>query len=352
MRVTLRDIAERCGVSKSLVSRIINSDPSLRVSARTRARVLEEVNQSGYIQNMNAVALAHQLHKKEEIRPRIGYLSYSTSLHSGIGHPYFSSIVRGIEEQANRQGCELALTMTVHDFRHNLAELEQRFSGENRLDGILLMGAIDDSRTLRSIKRVAKYIVSVESQFEKSVDYVGVDIHQSMRLVLDHMLSLGYEQFGLVCSDAVVKAPLYAYCVQVLREHGLRFAPEWVLDGGYSVEQADQEVTRQLERSMPPRAIVCWNDEMAIGCIKALQNRGYRVPEDVAVTGHDDIAIAAYVDVPLTTVHIYKEDIGRLAVKILADRIETRRKNSVLLEIPGKLVKRDSCGCRLVSREP
>ena len=83
---------------------------------------------------------------------------------------------------------------------------------------------------------------------------------------------------------------------------------------------------------------------MAIGCIKALKEGGWRIPEDVAVTGHDDISLAAYVDVPLTTVHIYKKEMGRLAVKILLDRIETGRKNVVLLEIPGKLIKRDSCG--------
>lgn len=105
-----------------------------------------------------------------------------------------------------------------------------------------------------------------------------------------------------------------------------------------------QIVAETLKSTKPPRAIMCHNDEMAIGCMRALLEAGYRIPEDVAIVGHDDIDMAGFTQVPLTTVRIYKEDIGRLAVTVLLDRIRNERKVPVHLEIPGKLIIRQSCG--------
>lgn len=119
-----------------------------------------------------------------------------------------------------------------------------------------------------------------------------------------------------------------------------------MLDAGYTMEKAYELTKRNLEERSPPEAIFAANDEMAIGCMRAFIERGYRIPQDVAVMGHDDISMAAFAGVPLSTVRIHKEEIGRMAVKILIDRVKTKRKIPISVQFPPKLVVRDSCGSR------
>ena len=338
MKVTMKDVAERCGVSKSLVSRILNGDPTLRTTSATRQRVLNTVEEVGYVKNVNAQALSIARLPEAPELPRIGYVTFTSLNH--LGHPYFSHIIDGITEEVARRHVQLPFRMSITEFRSQIPSVLRQYQ-DHPLDGLILLGVVDDSKLSRAIRQVARHVVSMDGQFDKNSDYVGVDSSRSILLGLEHLLGLGYTDIGLLCGVNDGRLPA---CERYLKEHGLTVNADWIINGEYSVDIARERVDAALRSHRPPRAIVACNDEMAIGCIKALKERGWRIPEDVAVTGHDDISLAAYVDVPLTTVHIYKKEMGRLAVKILLDRIETGRKNAVLLEIPGKLIKRDSCG--------
>lgn len=338
MKVTMKEIADRCGVSKSLVSRILNGDPTLRTTPATRERVLTIVEEAGYVKNLNARALSIARLPEVLDQPRVGYVTFSSRNH--LGHPYFSHIIDGIIEEAARCHAQLPFRMSVTEFRGQLSTVLQQYQAQP-LDGLILLGAVDDGKLSRAIRQIARHVVSMDGQFDKNSDYVGVDSSRSILLGLEHLLGLGYTDIGVLCGSNDGRL---AACESCLRQHGLAINANWVINGEYSVDVAREKVAQALKLYRPPRAIVACNDEMAIGCIKALKESGWRIPKDVAVTGHDDISLAAYVDVPLTTVHIYKKEMGRLAVKILLDRIETGRKNVVLLEIPGKLIKRDSCG--------
>lgn len=341
MKVTMKTIAERCGVSKTLVSRILSEDPTLRVTPETRQKVIEAVEELHYQRNVNAQLLSSSRVPKGLKQYRIGYLSFTSRKHTG--HPYFSHIIDGIIEEATRCHMQILLGIGMDEARFQVQSLQKTYES-NPLDGLILLGRVDDAALYRTIQNISRYVVSMDGQFDKNSDYVGTDSSKSILLALEHFQKLGYTEYGLLYGN---KDRRREACESWLAQRGLTLRPEWEINGEFTLDIAYYQTCEVLRSHKPPRAIVACNDEMAIGAIRALQNAGYRVPEDVAVIGHDDISLAAYVDVPLTTIHVYKKELGRLAVKILLDRLETRRTPPVTLEVSSKLVKRESCGYRL-----
>jgi hypothetical protein len=174
---------------------------------------------------------------------------------------------------------------------------------EDPLDGIILLGRLDDVLLRRVVGRIAKYVVCMDRYYDSKADYVGTDASKSILLAVEHLYKIGYREYGLLYGGDDLRR---GACLQWLEEHELSVMPEWQINGEFTLSVAQNRVAEVLAEHKPPEAIIAANDEMAIGCIRALQQAGYRIPEDVAVTGHDDILLAAYVEVPLTTVHIYK----------------------------------------------
>ena len=341
MKVTMQMVADRCGVSKAVVSRILNEDPTLRVKPSTRKMVIEMAEQLDYHRNINAQMLSMS-RKQENMKPvRIGYLTFSSQKHTG--HPYFSRIIDGINAEATQCNAEILIGMGMDEARKQSEDLLKTFA-DNPLDGMIVLGRLEDSAMRRMIGRIAKNVVCMDKNYDKKSDYVGTDASKSILLALEHLHKMGHTEFGLLYGgdDARREA-----CLKWLENHELSIPPEWQIDGEFTLSVAQSRVEDALKEHKPPTAIIACNDEMAIGCIRALQQAGYRVPADVAVTGHDDIMLAAYVDVPLTTVHIYKKELGRLATKVLLDRVQCRRKTPISVEVACKLVRRDSCGYNL-----
>ena len=345
MKITIQDVADRCGVSKSLVSRILNEDPTLRVTPATRKKVVEMAEQLNYQRNINAQALSMSRKEANIKQLRIGYLSFSSRKH--LGHPFFSRIIEGIIDEAARSNASILIGMGM-DEAHEQAENLLMEYADDPLDGIILLGHLEDKKLKRVVDRIAKCVVCMSKGYSRKSDYVGTDASQSILLALEHLYKLGYKDYGLLYGGDDIRRET---CIKWLENHQLSVLPEWQIDGEFTLSVAQERVAATLQKYKPPRAIVASNDEMAIGCIHALQHAGYSVPEDVAVTGHDDILIAAYVEVPLTTVHVYKKELGRLATRTLLDRIQTGRKVTVELEVSSKLVRRDSCGYKLKDKE-
>jgi DNA-binding LacI/PurR family transcriptional regulator len=341
MKVTMKDIAETCGVSKSLVSRIVNNDRSLRVPNKTRKRIVDEIERTGYVRNVNACALSYMKNATPSANRKIGYVTFTSK--TTDGHPYFSHVLEGIVDALSKTNCRLALSVSINELNSQMESICEQFQGENQLDGIILLGNIEIASLHNTIKKIARYVISMDGTFDNKSDFVGVNLNESIQLAIDYVIKLGYTDVGLLCASKA-HAERLQRCHFAMSQHKLAFNENWVLDGGYTYQTAYQIVKKQLESHNPPRCIVAWNDEMALGGIKALTESGYRVPEDVAMTGHDDIPIAAYADVPLTTVHLYKEELGSLAVEILLQRIENNRKFPIKVEVPSYLVKRTSCG--------
>ena len=338
MKVTMQMVADRCGVSKALVSRILNEDPTLRVTPATRNKVVEMAEQMNYQRNINAQALSMSREQTPTKQVRIGYLSFSSQKHTG--HPYFSRIIEGINDEAARSNVTVEFGMGMDEAQKQIDTLLKNYADEP-LDGIVLLGGLEEKKLRRVVGQIAHYVVCMEKGFDKKADYVGTDASKSILLAVEHLHKLGYTEYGLLYGGDDVRRET---CLKWWEDHQISVSPQWQIDGEFTQSVAHDRIAEMLKYHKPPKAIVACNDEMAIGCIRALQQAGYSVPEDVAVTGHDDILLAAYVEVPLTTVHIYKKEMGRLATRILLDRIKNRRQPKIEVEIACKLIRRDSCG--------
>ncbi len=332
MKTTIKDIALACGVSIALVSRIINKDETLRCKPETKERVLKEIERTAYIPDYHAKHLAnHTLKAKKDIR--IGYLTYKGA--EMKMNAYFDKIIEGITAilaAAEYQVFRFYVDETLHLYQRKMPLCEKK------LDGLILFGHVPDDM-MEYLCGQAKYISSVYGSEMSDVDFVGCDVLTSMNVMMDYVKSLGYHEIGLVVGgDKERDKRLLDY----ISEIDLKVNEEYYFCGKNASKCAYEEIKQRLKKSQPPKIVCCMNDEMAIGVMNALTEEGYRVPEDVSVTGHDDILKSNYSQVPLTTVRIQKEEIGRLVTDLLLERINYKRKFAVKVFVPCELVVRKS----------
>lgn len=336
MQTTLKNVADKCGVSKSLVSRILNKDETVRCSLEKKELVIKTAESMQYCPNIHAQLLATKTVKSSNEKYNIGCISYE-SLHFK-GHPYFNRIIEGIEKEIKLSGCNSVLNIDISTAYKCYRNHENLY--EKPLDGIILLGEIEDAKLFQYITMQAKFIVSISSQIEDSViDFVGCDLNDTLMLMINQIKQYGYEEMGLIYG---VKDSRQRQTIFKIKEIGMNISENFLLEGKFDTESTYNLMCETLKNHVPPKVICCFNDEMAIGCIRALTENNYKVPQDVSVTGHDDIIRATYFDVPLSTVKIYKEEIGRLAVTILNERITGKRKYGIKVIIPGKLIIRKS----------
>jgi DNA-binding LacI/PurR family transcriptional regulator len=336
MAVKITDIAKNCGVSTGLVSRIINGDITVRCNTLIKKKVLDEVEKLGYIPNIHAKSLSTMTVDNNNKQYRIGYISYNSTCFKG--HPYFDKIIEGVVSEIKSSGYELTIgtymTEAYQLFKQNKPLCE------GILDGLILFGEITDNRFFEYLLKQAKYVTTICNLIiNDNIDFVGCDLSDTIKIILEHIKNNGYNEIGLICGNEDYRKSMTLLAAESI---GLKINTNFLLIGKYDSNSTYEVVNSNLKENKPPKVICCLNDEMAIGCIKALQNNGYKVPQDVSVTGHDDIMRANYCEVPLTTVRIYKEEIGKLAVAILEERLTSKRKFGIKVIIPGKLVKRDS----------
>lgn len=332
MKKTMKEIAEVCHVSTSLVSRIINKDPTLKCRQETIDRVIKEVEKNDYIPNQNARALA----KSSMIARRkitIGYVSYKGA--DNQMNAFFDSVVEGVISILNEAKCEVKgyYVDEIHEKYINKQQLS-----DNRLDGIIIFGTLDNG-LIEYLQGQCKYMSSIYGEFSPNYDFVGTDINVSLNPMLDLIKNYGYNDIGFVTGSDTTRNE---YIKEYAQSLNLHINQTFTFNGLNITSESYKKMNELLKTNKPPKCICCMNDEMAIGVINALLDNNYSVPNDVSVTGHDDIMKASYCKVPITTIRIFKEEIGRLITDLLLERIYYGRKFPVKVLVPCEIVIRDS----------
>lgn len=342
LKKTMKDIAEACGVSVALVSRVINNDETLRIRPETREKILNEVEAQRFIPDHHARTLASSSTQGKR-NVRIGYVSYKST--ERIANPYFDKIIEGIKTLLTQQDC-LVCTYYVDDVVR--CQRQKRSLSDKRLDGLILFGAMPPN-LIDYFAEQANYLSSVYGAEIPDADFVGSNMLETMNLAVDYALRLGYRRAGVIFgNDQEREAALRRYAQKV----GLEIDEKFSFDAGNDYATAYEMVRGKVRACRPPHILLCMNDEMALGAIDALLDENYAVPEDVSVIGHDDIPRASYSRVPLTTVRIFKEEIGRLVSDLLLERIRYKRKFPVKLCVPCELIVRKSTKKRKKNEDP
>ncbi len=313
MAVTIKDIARVAGVSHTTVSRALHDHPAL--SNETTRRIKELAEAMGYMPSATARGL------KTRRSRALGVIV------SHIDDPFWSEVLQGIDDVLHPAGYSLFVSATHRDHQREKEVVEEMV--KRGVDGVILCAPqfSDDQASLLKSYGMPTAVVNNEGAIESEY-MIFNDDYYGIRLVTRHLIEMGHRRIAFLGSEVGGRTT-------VERERGFR---DVMGEAGLTVEQslvhAAPEGTPEggacgarylLELPEMPSAIVCYNDNMAVGVYGALYQAGLRIPADVSVTGYDDITIARYLIPPLTTLHQQKYSMGAGAAKMLLGLLERRQ---------------------------
>jgi LacI family transcriptional regulator len=339
MAVTIRDVARVAGYSVATVSRVLNA--SGPVADETRRRVREAATSLRFSPNVAARSLStSRTHTIGVLLP---------DLHG----EFFSEVIRGIDQAAQRQGYHVLVSSS-----HNApAEISAALGAmRGRVDGVAIMSPVIDGTTLATELPPSLPLVLLNcAGGQEDVDSLGIDNHGGAYAMTRHLVALGRQRIAFIRGprgNGDAEARLSGYR-DALRDAGAESRGEWVYDGDFRKGAGLAAVERLLATSPRPDALFASNDAMAIAAMSALRGAGLRVPEDVAVTGFDDIPVARFMNPSLTTVRVDIAGLGARAVRTLIHAVGHKNAHARVREtLATTLVVRASCGAGVVGAGP
>lgn len=331
----IREVARLAGVSVATVSRTLK-DPRL-VLPTTRERVLKAVEDSGYRPNM----LARNFSSGKSYAVMV--------LVPNVANPFFSKVIRGIEQAAQDKNYSVLLGDT-----QGKPEREHFYAGmalTNQADGLIQLGSRYPFAEKDAALAASVPIVNACERIADDDSYpvVELDNRSAASTVARHLVDLGHRRIGVITGPVdspIVRDRLAGFC-EVLRQSNLEFDEAQMANGEFTMSSGVSGAEALLSSPQPPSAIFCMNDEMAIGAIHYIKKIGLRVPEDISVVGFDNIEFACFTDPPLTTIKQPAEELGRRAMDTLLHIISGSRPEVNRTTLSFDLVVRESSGpCR------
>ena len=331
----ITEVARRAGVSTATVSRVL-SQPSL-VSPATRRRVLQAVQHLDYAPNAAAKNLRTL---------RTGNLLVTVP---DISNPFFSLILQGIEDAAQREGYRVLVGDTQHDQvrEEGYALMLKR----KEADGLIFLGhrlpkpAADLVRAMAP--RCAPVVNGCEFNPRLGIPSVHIDNATAASEAMDHLYRLRHRRIGIVTGPLVSPLSRDRLAGVVARAKQQRAERDAVImHGDFSIESGAVAAERLLGGRTPPTAIFCFNDEMAMGVLQTARRRQVRVPDELSVVGFDDIRFARCTEPPLTTVAQPMRAIGEGTVHLLLQILDGTGEVPASITLPHTLTIRASTAPR------
>ncbi len=334
----LEDVAKAAGVSRSTVSRVMNNEGY--VSAATRARVLEAVEQLHYIPNHAARTLVTQ---RSNV---IGVVMPSANVFFG-DNSYFPMLLQGIAEAANPR--DISMILWLGQANEDPEHFSQRITRNRLCDGLIIASiGYDDPLIPRLVDNVP-YFVMVERpvQFHDRISYVTCDNVKGGQMATEHLIRNGRKRIAHITGRldlADGQDRLVGYRT-ALERAGMAYDPDLVVEGQFSYESGYYAMKNLLAQNFD--AVFIPSDTAARGAIRALEEAKLRIPDDVAIVGFDDLEDAARTNPALTTIRQPVQQKGAAALTLLLDLIDGKVENPYQVILPLQLVIRQSCGANL-----
>lgn len=323
--IRLKDIAEAAGVSTATVSRILRND---RTTSPNAARVMDAARRLNYVSG-----------------PRIsqgGTTQHSTlgMMIAGMEHgatqdDFFAQVVAGASAEAERRDLNLLISPVPEP------GTESGMVRRSKLDGLIVGGVPIADETLNELIESGLPLIWIGHYLQRSSSiYIAPDNVDGGRQVADHLLTLGHRDI------VVLSGPEYVHTFRD-RLHGardvLQGAARWSLVSHAQFdERAGYEMVQALLERGRPSALLALTDWIAIGALRAVRERGLRVPEDISITGYSDLAAVEHLDPPLTTVHVPQRQLGALAVRMMHLYLKQELTEPVGMIVPVELRVRRS----------
>jgi LacI family transcriptional regulator len=331
---TLRDVAQKAGVSVSTVSRALKDSES--ISTATRARIKRIAERLGYLPNQAAQML---IARKRAAHRDTALFSIIYESGAVLNDYYFSSLTKSLVDESSRDGFATAIYALVNTYDGVLdlsRLLHNRFTA-----GIVLLGNIED-RLLPMLARSCPNIVIVDKP-SALVSSVTNDNERGAYEAVSFLLASGARRVALIHGTAghYFTLPMQAGYRRALRDAGVPYDRSLCVEGEFHVASGRAAMRALLRGPRRPDAVFS-NDEMAVGAMRAIKEAGLSIPSDIAVFGFDNNVLSEIVEPRLSTVKVEYEYMARTAVRTLVQNVHKEKPVPVTITIPVELVLRES----------
>lgn len=339
---TIQDIAQAAGVSKSTVSLVLQG--SSRIKPDTADKVREAAQALGYVYNQGAAML------RGKRSTTIGMVI------NDLTNPFFVELLVAIERVLTQSGYTTLMAHTAESAETQTRVLQSM--REQNVAGLIMSAALGTADTLAAdIASWGIPLVLVMRPMDDNVDTVGVNNEYGFALATSHLIAQGHTRIAFVGNRKgyTVATQRIAGYMAAMREHGLPVSDEWLIDVELSPHGGREAVRSVFAMKPRPTAVVCYNDQVAIGVLHELDTMGKRAGKALAVAGCDNIVAAEHTNPPLTTLAAGANKLGMIASGILLDRLATPRLPGTPaiqhFEAPELIVRESSVGSCLQKRK-
>ena len=334
-KLTMDDVARAARVSKQTVSAVINNKSG--ISEKTRIRIRQIIARLDYQPNL----LAGSLRAQRSFT--VGVVIPS------ITNPFYPELVRGIEDEAQRQGYSVFLCNADGNPEKEIQYLH--LLRRHRIAGLVAATIRVHPAWTDALKSLAAegipvvYVPGTDRASDKVVS-IAVDDEEGFVKATSHLLDLGHKRIAMITPppDPDHPSARVAGFLRAHSERGKNVASELLMPGGWQVTDGQRAAGQLMALARPPTAIVAPNDMAAIGAITKLKELNRRVPEDVAVVGYDNIEIAEWYDPALTTVDQPHYQMGQRAMQVVLERLADPNKPGEVIKFATTLIVRRSSG--------
>lgn len=331
MNVTIKDIAKKANVSIATVSRVINNK-SEGVGPKTRERILKIIKESNYYPSRIARGMVT---KKTNI---LGLIL------PDISNPFFPDLVRGVEDTACNYGYNLVLCNS--DRNSDKEEAYIRVLKENNAAGIIYTSVV--KRKENNIKMLLEnkvpFVIMDRSINISNVPKIYTDNIYGMHEMVEHLIHNQHQCIAYISGpkyNSSADQRLEGYKM-ALKEAGISISPDVIMEGDYSINSGMACMKSLLKTGINFTAVTCANDLMAVGALEVLKSKNIKVPEEISITGYDDIEMATYTSPKLTTVVQPKYEIGCEAAGLLIKLVKGQKVGHKEVILQPKLEIRES----------
>jgi len=331
MSVSMREIAKIAGVSSATVSRVINW--SNLVTPETTERVRKIIQDLNFVPNNSAI---HLKNGKSQI--------YGIII-PDLTNPFFTETIKIFEELLVENDKELLVANT--DFHSTRTQKSVRRMLLRRVDGVALLTSEFEAAPLESLVQNRIPVVTTDHYRTGSgMSDIVVDFAEGMAQIVSHLKRLDHHNLGFIggTEGLVTSRVRRESFLDAVVKQGLSSREGWIVEGDFKIEGGSAAMAKILSQPELPTAIVTANDLTAIGALRTAHSRGLRIPQDISITGCDDIAMADIVYPPLTTLEISRKEYARLLFEALRDGAENVMRVGKQYTLPTRLVVRQSTG--------
>jgi LacI family transcriptional regulator len=330
MKASLRDIAEKTGVSITTISRVLNGKgDEFRISKETQEKIFHSAKELNYVPNQTGVNL------------QSGKTRTIALIVPGLVNPFFANVASLVATEIQGTGYNTLITDSNESIEIEKDELKQMIS--RNVDGIIIASAGHDGSHINEIDDMGIPIVCIDRYFDNlQVPFVATDNFLGAEMATDHLLKLGHTQ--IVCIQGAMQSMPNKLRIsgfeQIMNKYGIQ---DYTITGSdFTVQNGYTETLLLLQHQPLPTAIFTLSNTIALGCMKALKENNVKVPEDISLITFDNHPYLDYLSTPLTCVAQPFQDICRIATRLLFSMIDNQDLKTKQVLLRPEILIRDS----------